>query len=252
MKTGKYLVLKKENLAKNTYSLWIECPEVAQEAQAGQFVHVKVEGFSLRRPISICEVTEKAIRIVFDVRGEGTEAMTRINQGDMIDLLAPLGHGFTLLEPEKPIVVLGGGIGVPPMLEVAKHYGTQAKAIIGFQTASKVILKEDFTQYGADVTVCTDDGTMGVHGFVTQALEEHLKQSTPAMIYACGPKPMLKGIVEMAKQHNIPCEVSLEERMACGVGACLVCQCKLVKNGEEFSAHVCKDGPVFPAEEVQF
>ena len=108
MKTGKYLVLKKENLAKNTYSLWIKCPEVAQEAQAGQFVHVKVEGFSLRRPISICEVTEKAIRIVFDVRGEGTEAMTRINQGDMIDLLAPLGHGFTLLEPEKPFVVLGG------------------------------------------------------------------------------------------------------------------------------------------------
>lgn len=249
MTVGKYLILEKKNLAKNTYSLLIDCPEAAAQAVAGQFVHIKVDGFTLRRPISICEIGERTIRIVFDVRGDGTEAMTRLNQGDMIDMIAPLGNGFTLLEPEQEVVVIGGGIGVPPMLETAKHY-LHPTAILGFRTASAAILEEDFAACGADVITCTDDGSKGLHGFVTDALQSHLTQHKPALICACGPKPMLQGIVALAKQNGIPCEVSLEERMACGVGACLVCACKTVKNGEEFSAHVCKDGPVFKAEEV--
>ena len=150
---------------------------------------------------------------------------------------------------EGAALQIGGGIGVPPMLEAAKHYD-RPTAILGFRTASAAILEEDFAACGADVITCTDDGSKGLHGFVTDALQRYLEEHKPALICACGPKPMLQGIVDLAKQHGIPCEVSLEERMACGVGACLVCACKTVKNGETFSAHVYKDGPVFKAEEV--
>lgn len=250
MKVGKYQIIEKQNLAKNTFSYLIDCPPMAAEAKAGQFVHIKVDGFQLRRPISICEVGERTIRVVFDVRGEGTEALTRLNQGDLIDLIAPLGNGFTLLDPDSPVILLGGGIGVPPMLQVAKHYGENATAILGFQTASKLILEEDFRAAGAETLICTDDGTVGHHGLVTDLLRERLEKGKPTMVYACGPKPMLKGVAALAKEFDVPCEVSLEERMACGVGACLVCQCKLVRSGQEFSAHVCKDGPVFKGEEV--
>lgn len=145
---------------------------------------------------------------------------------------------------------MGGGIGTPPMLETAKHYGKNATAITGFRSANAVILQEDFQRIGSSVMLCTDDGTMGAKGFVTQALRTRLMESHVDIIYACGPHAMLKGIVELAREFGVRCEVSLEERMGCGVGACLVCACKTVKDGEEYYAHVCKDGPVFPAEEL--
>lgn len=169
---------------------------------------------------------------------------------DRIDLIGPLGKGFTLLEPSKKAAVIGGGIGTPPMLELARHYGRNAVAVIGFRSAGAVILREDFEACGAQTVICTDDGTMGRHGFVTAALEELLTAETPDIIYACGPHPMLKGVAALADSRGIRCEVSLEERMGCGVGACLVCACKTVKNSKEYFAHVCKDGPVFDAKEV--
>lgn len=248
MQTGKYLIAEKRNLARNIYDLTVHCPEIARESKAGQFVHIKIEGFLLRRPISICEINGKNIRIVYEVRGSGTEALARLNQGDMIDMIGPLGTGFNVDKTKKAIVV-GGGIGIPPLLQAAKEH-TICKAIVGFRSATAAILTEDFQHNGADVTVCTDDGSIGFHGFVTQALEEYLKTEKADVIYTCGPSPMLKGVIEIARHENIPCQVSLEERMACGVGACLVCKCRLIRSGEEFSAHVCKDGPVFPAEEV--
>lgn len=251
---GEYRIISKKNLAKNMYDFTIAAEEIAQLAQPGQFVHIRVTGFSLRRPISLCEVDKEkgTIRIVFEVRGEGTEQLSRLNQGDCIDVMGPLGKGFTILDPSKKIIVVGGGIGVPPMLEVAKRYGENATAIIGFRSANAVILNEDFKKYHSDVMLCTDDGTMGAKGFVTVALKHRLLKEHADMIYACGPHVMLKGVVEIANEYNIPCEVSLEERMGCGVGACLVCACKTVKNGEEYFAHVCKDGPVFKSEEVIF
>lgn len=249
---GNYPILKKENLAKNCYDFTIACPEIANVAQAGQFAHVKVNGFSLRRPISICEIDKQngTIRIVFEVRGEGTKVLSSCNENTLVDIIAPLGKGFTLLDPSKKAIVIGGGIGVPPMVEVAKHYQSNATAIIGFRSANAVILKEDFERFGSNVMLCTDDGTMGQKGYVTEALHIRLEQDGADMIYACGPHPMLKGIIELADQYNIPCEVSLEERMACGVGACLGCACKTVKDGKEYFAHVCKDGPVFNSKEV--
>lgn len=249
---GEYRILSKQNLAKNMYDYVISAKEIADLASPGQFVHIRVKGFSLRRPISICEINREAgtIRIVFEIRGEGTQEIAKLNEGELIDVMGPLGKGFTMLDPSKKIIVVGGGIGVPPMYEVARHYGENATAITGFRSANAVILNTDFQRAGAKLMLCTDDGTMGAKGFVTAALKHRLLEGSADMIYACGPHQMLKGVVELAQEYHIPCEVSLEERMGCGVGACLVCACRTVKNGEEYLAHVCKDGPVFRAEDV--
>ncbi len=249
---GEYLIQSKKNLAKNVYDLTVACPEMASAAEPGQFVHIRVEGKSLRRPISICGIDREAgcLRLVFEVRGEGTARMADWRAGDRIDLIGPLGKGFTLLDPSKKAIVVGGGIGTPPMLALARHYGRNAAAIIGFRSAGAVILKEDFEAAGAQTIVCTDDGTMGRHGFVTAALEELIAAGEADIVYACGPHPMLRGVASLADSRGVRCEVSLEERMGCGVGACLVCACKTVKDSKEYFAHVCKDGPVFDAKEV--
>ncbi len=248
---SKYQILKKENLAKNIYSYTIKAKHAAKIAYAGQFAHIKADGFFLRRPISICEIDKEngTFRLVFEIRGDGTKAIAKLNEGELMDVILPLGKGFTLLPQNKKAVVIGGGIGVPPMLEVAKHYDN-ATAIIGFRSANAVILADDFKDAGANVSVCTDDGTMGEHGFVTTAFEKHLQTQKPDIVYACGPHAMLKAIALLCKEQGIKCEVSLEERMGCGVGACLVCACKAVKDSNEYFAHVCKDGPVFDANQV--
>lgn len=251
-------IVRKENLAKNCYSFWVDCPEMAAAAEPGQFAHLRADGFFLRRPISICEIDREAglLRFVFEVRGEGTAALARLNEGELVDLIAPLGNGFHILPADgsapKRAALVGGGIGTPPMLEVAKQYGERASAFIGFRSASAAILTEDFQKAGAETVLCTDDGTAGIHGFVTAPLEEALRSGEFGIVHACGPMGMLKGVVRLAEKYGVPCEVSLEERMGCGVGACLVCACKCVKDGKEFYAHVCKDGPVFPSTEVMF
>lgn len=244
--SGKYTITKKENLSKNCYSFTILCPDIASIAKASQFAHVLAEGFSLRRPISICAVDGDTIRLVFEVRGDGTAKLAELNSGSLIDIMAPLGNGFTLTDPRKKAIVVGGGIGTPPLLGVAAFYDNPT-AIIGFRSASAVILQEDFERLGTTI-VCTDDGTYGTKGYVTTALEQHIESAD--IVYACGPHPMLKGVIEIAQKHNVLCEVSLEERMGCGVGACLVCACRAVKDGNEYFAHVCKDGPVFNGAEV--
>lgn len=250
---GKYLITGKSAIAKEIYSFEILCPEVAAVAQPGQFVHIRVDGFTLRRPISICGIdAEKGtLRIVFEIRGEGTAVMAKLNEGDVVDMLAPLGHGFTVNQDFSKVVLVGGGIGTPPMLPLAEAYGSKATMISGFRSANAVILQDDFKNTGAETVLCTDDGTQGIHGFVTQPLAEILAEGGVDAVYACGPIPMLKGIAAMCKENDVKlCEISLEERMACGIGACLGCACKTKRNDEEYFAHVCKDGPVFNAEEV--
>lgn len=251
---GKFLILAKKILAKNMFDYTISAPAIAEQAEPGQFIHIKVDGFMLRRPISLCEINREngTIRIVFEIRGHGTQQLSHLNEGDTLDIMGPLGKGFTLLSSTKKVIVIGGGIGVPPMLELAKHYGANATAILGFRTANAVVLNDDFNNIGTDLMLCTDDGSMGAKGVVTIALKRRLLEEHADMIYACGPNVMLKGVVELANEFGVPCEVSLEERMGCGVGACLVCACKTVKDGKESYAHVCKDGPVFPSEEVVF
>ncbi len=250
---GKYPIIAKKAIAKGMYDFTVLCPEVVKEAQAGQFVQIAAEGFFLRRPISICDIDKDkgTLRLVFEVRGKGTDKISELNIGSNIDMIAPLGKGFKFLEGKKAICI-GGGIGTPPMLGIAKLYGKNAKAISGFRNAGIAILQEDFKAAGCETILCTDDGSAGMKGFVTDALKAEIAKEKPDIIYACGPMVMLKGVASIAQENGIECQVSLEQRMACGVGACLVCVCRTVKDGKEIFSHVCKDGPVFDSEEVAF
>jgi dihydroorotate dehydrogenase electron transfer subunit len=246
------VIISKKNIAKGVFDIWVKCPQIVAEAKAGQFIDVKCDNFTLRRPISICDIDNKKgqIRLVFEIRGEGTDWLAAKNVGDCIDLLGPLGNGFFLGKTDKPAVFVGGGIGVPPLLAASKPFGANATAILGFRSACAVILKEDYEHNGASVTICTDDGTAGRHGLVTVPLEERLDAQECAVVFACGPKQMLKAVARICDKRGVMCFVSMEERMACGVGACLSCACKVKYEGEEKYFHVCKNGPVFNAKTI--
>lgn len=236
------------------YELFFEAPAISAAAQPGQFVHIACgEGNLLRRPISICEVRGDQMRIAFQVKGDGTKWLSARKAGDVLDVLGPLGHGFDYSGLGERPVFIGGGIGVPPMLhamQAAKKAGMTPSAILGFRDSSAVILEEDFKEVG-EVMICTDNGTYGTHGFVSDLLREHIASYTS--VCACGPKPMLRALAMLAQEADIPCQVSMEERMGCGIGACLVCACSLKgENGETKYGHVCKNGPVFDAKEVEW
>lgn len=250
---NKYQVIEKKALAGGIFSIKVKAPDAAAAAEVGQFANILAEGYTLRRPISICEIDKQqgTLRFVFEVRGKGTEAISHVNVGENLDILAPLGNGFKAPAGKK-IIVVGGGIGVPPLLGIAKSHGADCTAILGFRSYDKVILDKEFAAYGAKTIVCTDDGSVGYHGVVTTPLTEEIARGGVDMVCACGPEPMIKAVVEKCADNNIPCRISLEQRMGCGVGACVVCSCMTVRNGQPHYSRVCKDGPVFNAEEVRF
>ena len=242
------VLISKDKLTKTIYDFRLQNKELAALTKPGQFVQVLVPGKTLRRPISVCDVNGDIIRLVFEVRGEGTEILSLMKPGDEINIIAPLGNGFEL-DKNKKTIFIGGGIGVPPMLYSAKQCGENATVINGFRNKDAVILSEDISSCVGNLIITTDDGSYGIHGFVTQPLLELI--DSVEMICACGPTPMLKNISAMAKEHNVPCQVSLEQRMACGIGACLGCAVAVYRgDGSTFYKHVCKDGPVFNSEEV--
>lgn len=241
-------------IAPGLFEMVLEAPGIAQAAKPGQFVHLACgEGNLLRRPISVCTAQGAALRLVFQVKGAGTEWLSARRAGDRIDVLGPLGHGFDLTAAGDRPVLIGGGIGVPPMLyamQAAKAAGAQPSAILGFRSRGMVILENEFQAAGT-AYIATDDGSYGVHGFVSDVLRSHIGEFTS--VCACGPKPMLRALAQIAGEAGLPCQVSMEERMGCGIGACLVCACELkLKDGGEGVryGHVCKDGPVFDAKEV--
>jgi len=244
-------VLDKKQISGEIYDFWVEYSDVSS-VKPGQFVNVKCNGFTLRRPISICEIDRGngRLRLVFEVRGEGTRVLSSTEVGGSIDILAPLGNGFNLGETSRRAVFVGGGIGVPPLLEAAKPFGKNADVIIGFRCADAAILKEDFERQGNIVTLVTEDGSAGEKGFVTAPLIRRLEVAPCDVIFACGPRPMLKAVAGEADKRSIPCFVSMEEHMACGVGACLSCACKVKMDGREIYAHVCKNGPIFDAKRI--
>lgn len=254
-KCGEYKLIKKTALAENIYSFTIECPEVAELAQCGQFVNIRAEGFTLRRPISICETDRSAgtIRIVFLVKGDGTKTIARINEGEYVDMIAPLGKGYSVSDiPENGrVIVVGGGIGVPPLLETARHL-KNVTAVLGFRSYGNIILANEFKNLCKDVIICTDDGSVGEKAIVTAPLKRELEKGDVTAVFSCGPTRMLNAVAGVAKEYGVFCEVSLEERMGCGVGACVGCVARISRNGEEKLLRVCKDGPVFNAEEVLF
>lgn len=249
----KYPIVEKRSLAGGIFSLTVKCPDAAKAAEVGQFANILADGYTLRRPISICEIDkeEGTLRFVFEVRGKGTEVISRANVGDNLDVLGPLGNGFKAPVGKK-VIVVGGGIGVPPLLGIAKQNGADCTAILGFRSYDKIILADEFKKFGANTIVCTDDGSVGYHGVVTTPLTEELAKGGVDLVCACGPEPMIKAVVQECEENNVPCRVSLEQRMGCGVGACVVCSCMTVRNGKEHYARVCKDGPVFDAKEVRF
>lgn len=236
----------KSKLTADVYDFTVEAGELAQNAKPGQFAQLLVPGRTLRRPISICELGEGTFRFVFQVRGEGTEILSELESGEKLNLLAPLGSGFELGALSRRALFVGGGIGVPPLLEAAKRFGKNAVLAAGFRNAESVILQRDFEAAGCKVLLATDDGSAGHHGLVTE-LTEGLEFDE---IFACGPAPMLRAVSRLAEERGVPCQVSLEERMACGIGACLGCAVKLRGEAGDYYGHVCKDGPVFDSRKV--
>ena len=242
------LLVSKRQLTPTIFFFFLKNADLAEITRPGQFAHLLVPGKTLRRPISVCDVQDDVIRLVFEVRGEGTRILAGMEEGSLINMICPLGNGFRIPE-DKTVVLVGGGIGVPPMLYSARTAGERAIVINGFRDKSAVILTEDFKALGCRLIETTDNGSYGIHGFVTQPLEEVIDQAD--VVLACGPGPMLRNVAAAAAAHGKECFVSLEQRMACGIGACLGCAVGIRREDGSISyRHVCKDGPVFRAEEV--
>ena len=239
-------LISNAEIADGIFDMRLEYKQDDLPVLCGQFAHVYVPGKTLRRPISVCDASGNVLRLVYQVKGEGTRIMSQMDGGS-VDVLVPLGNGFKI-ESGRRFCLIGGGIGVPPMLCTAKQCDDPL-IITGFRNESLVILQDDLRALG-ETLLCTDDGSAGRKGFVTDLLRERINEIDE--VCACGPTPMLKAVAAVCKELKKPCQISLEERMGCGVGACLVCAVKVRKNGEEVMQHVCKNGPVFNAEEVVF
>lgn len=250
-------VYSQEQLAEGIFSMWIET-EAAGKAVPGQFIsmYTNDESKLLPRPISICEIDKEnnRLRVVYRVtgKGTGTEQFSKMKAGDGISIIGPLGNGFPFQKAEgKRAFLMGGGIGVPPVLELAKQMKCEKKQIIVGYRDVHTFLREEFEENG-EVYISTEDGSVGTKGNVMDAVRENSLKAD--IIYACGPAPMLRAIKKYAEENNIECYISLEERMACGIGACLGCVCKSTEKDAHSNVHnkrICKDGPVFLSTEVE-
>lgn len=239
-------------LATGIYEMWFKTEKIAQAAGPGQFISVYSNDGSrlLPRPISICRIDGENLRIVYRVAGKGTEEFSRMKAGETLNIQGPLGNGYDLTAPyaQKKAVLFGGGIGIPPMLELAKQLHCEKEIVLGYR--DELFLNEEFEPYGR-VTIATEDGSCGTRGNVLDAVEANGIDAE--VIYACGPTPMLRAVKAYALKHNIEAYVSLEEKMACGIGACLACVCQSTQIDEHSQVHnkrVCKEGPVFNVKEV--
>lgn len=247
-------VISQKEIAPQIYDMWIET-SLANQAKPGQFICIypKDRSTLLPRPISICEVREdkEALRIVYRIAGQGTAEFSGYQAGDTIAVLGTLGNGFPWQEAEgKKVFLMGGGIGVPPILELAKEMNADKQIVVGYRD-EKLFLCDDLAKYGT-VYVATENGSVGTRGNVMDAIRENALEAD--MIYACGPMPMLRAIKQYAAEHRIKAYISLEEHMACGVGACLGCVVKTKEvdhHSHVHNARICTDGPVFEAEEVE-
>lgn len=247
----KAFIVENNKLAEDVYNMWIDAATIAENAKPGQFVSLYSKDGSnlLPRPISICEIDriKGRIRLVYRVLGKGTKEFSLRKANDMIEVMGPLGNGFTL--ENKKAILIGGGIGIPPMLELAKNLNCEKHMVLGYRDIT--FLEDEFLPYG-NVIVSTENGSKGTKGNVIDAIKEHGLEAD--IIYACGPTPMLRGVKAFAKEMGIKAQLSMEERMACGVGACLGCVCKTKEVDHHSNVNnkrICKDGPVFDAEEVE-
>ncbi len=238
-------ILLKREIAPGQVELILKNKRLASEAKPGQFVHIAIEnGVNLlRRPISICDSFMENTRIIFEIKGEGTKWLAERNEGDVLKVMGPLGTGFTPMRGKKAFVI-GGGIGTFPLLKLCKALD-RPEIFLGFRNKDMVVMEDEFKAVG-NLHLATDDGSYGYHGFAITLAEGMIDQCD--IIYACGPRPMLKAVKLMAEKYGKKAEISMEERMGCGIGACLVCVCKTTTGNRQ----VCQQGPVFDATEVIF
>ena len=239
MKQGMYIITENIALTQDVWRMVLSGDTSAMTAP-GQFIEITLPGFFLRRPISVCDYDENSITIIYKVVGRGTDAMTKLKAGDELDILTGLGNGFDPSKAGDAPLLVGGGVGVPPLYHLAKKLlaaGKKVNVILGFNKADEIFYAEEFKALGANVTVTTVDGSVGVKGFVTNALPDSI-----SFVYTCGPMPMLKALYKATGE--VSGEYSLEERMGCGFGACMGCSI-MTKEGAK---RVCKDGPIFQKE----
>lgn len=240
MKQLTFEIKTNEQIAKNVYRIQLGGDTTG--ILPGQFVNIRVQGQFLRRPISVCNIADGILTIIYKVVGVGTEAMSHLPVGTQLDVLTVLGNGYDLSKAGDEPLLVGGGVGVPPMYMLARQLremGKNVRVILGFNTKDEVFYEEEFRALGCDVTVTTVDGSHGVKGFVTNALD-----GQQSYYYTCGPLPMIKALLQAAGTNG---EVSMEERMGCGFGACMGCTIQTTQGPKR----VCKEGPVFPAEILQ-
>ena len=240
MKQSIFKILSNTALTNNVYKM-VLAGDTSAITASGQFVNIQLDGLFLRRPISVCDYDDKTLTIIYKVVGKGTEAMSKMTSGDL-DILTGLGNGYDLSVSGDHPVLVGGGVGVPPMYNLAKKLlaeGKKVTVILGFNTKSEIFYEDEFKNLGCDVLVTTVDGSYGIKGFVTDAL----KEVTYTYFYSCGPEPMLKALY---KATNTSGQMSFEERMGCGFGACMGCSCKTLTGYKR----ICKDGPVMQKEEI--
>ena len=240
MKQSLFEITENRQLTESVWKMTLS-GDVADITAPGQFVNIKLDGLYLRRPISVCDVDDGKLTIVYKVVGAGTEQMSRMTAGTL-DVLTGLGNGYDLTKAGEKPVLIGGGVGVPPMYLLARRLiaqGKQVKVILGFNTKAEIFYEDAFKTLGADVTVTTVDGSYGVKGFVTDALNE----MDYTYFYTCGPEPMLKAVYRASKTSG---QMSFEKRMGCGFGACMGCSCKTITGYKR----ICKEGPVMEKEEI--
>lgn len=247
------VVAEQREIASGIYSLWLETERIAKEANPGQFLSLYSGDDSrmLPRPISVCETDRERgrLRLVYRVVGKGTEEFSRLQKGEKLEILGPLGNGFPL--KKKKAFLIGGGIGIPPMVQLAKELKTQAEIQIIAGYRDELFLTKELKAEGP-LYIATEDGSAGTKGTVLDVIRE--QGLCADLIYACGPKPMLRAVKAYAEERGVECYLSMEERMACGIGACLACVCQSTevdRHSQVKNKRVCKDGPVFLSTEVE-
>ncbi len=248
---GEYEIVGNSEIAPGIFKMTISAKDIAKSARPGQFINISCgEARILARPISICDIEGENVVVIYQVKGKGTAFLSKLKIGQRVYAVGPLGgRGFSVKEGRKTLLI-GGGIGVFPLLYAAKACGKSAVSALGFRSAAQCVLVEEFESICGEALIVSDDGSVGEKAFATDAARKLIEKEKPEIILACGPLPMLKEAAKLGKEYGIKTEVSLEERMGCGIGACLVCACKTVKDGEEIYRHVCKDGPIFDAEVI--
>ena len=254
-------LIKKEELKPDIFKFSMQAKEITDIAKPGQFVEIRITDTLdpfLRRPISIYNIEKEKgiIEIIFQVKGKGTELLSKKQEGDFIDIIGPLGNGVFKFEKHKNIAVIGGGIGIFPLYELtkeAKELNLNIDTYIGFRNKELVVLEKEFENTSNNLTITTDDGSYKNKGFAIDYLKENLKTKKVDCIYTCGPLPMIKAVKALAEENNLECQISLEEKMGCGLGVCLGCAVKTAESSKEDPqyVHVCKDGPVFESKSVE-